>query len=281
MQEIFVETERGTILNGVLFDSEKKSDKVLIAITGIHGNFYSNPFYFNIGETLSKNGIDFIYAQTNDAFGEIETFNTKKFSNELIGSWNERFFYTEEDIFAYLNFAEKNYKKIFLAGHSLGANKIIYFLSKNPDAKIEKFFLLSPANLSYMMSGVTDYEKKIIKKFVDYGQGEKILPFEFMGWVTCTANTANDWLSGILDNVHVGDGDFSQVEKIFHSGALLIGTYDNFTCGDPKKFLENINNHMPTRDENILIFIEKTGHTYQHKNQEVAEKILETLQSWS
>ncbi len=73
MKSLEIETERGTILNGVLF-SGKKSDSVLIAITGIHGNFYSNPFYFNIGDTLSANGIDFIYAQTCDAFGEIETF---------------------------------------------------------------------------------------------------------------------------------------------------------------------------------------------------------------
>jgi len=76
MKSLEIETKRGIILNGVLF-SEKKSDTVLIAITGIHGNFYSNPFYFNIGDTLSKNGIDFIYEQTCDAFSEIETFNVK------------------------------------------------------------------------------------------------------------------------------------------------------------------------------------------------------------
>ena len=77
MENINVATNRGTVLNGVLFPA-KKSDTVVIAITGIHGNFYSNPFYFNIGDTLSDNGIDFIYAQTNDAFGQIETVNVKK-----------------------------------------------------------------------------------------------------------------------------------------------------------------------------------------------------------
>ena len=174
-----------------------------------------------------------------------------------------------------MNFAEKNYKNIFLAGHSLGANKVIYFLSKNPDANIKKFLLLSPANLGYMMSGVTDSEKKIIKKFVDYGQGEKILPFAFMGWVVCTANTANDWISGILDNT---TKNFSQVEKIIHSGALVIGTYDNFTCGDPKNFWENINKHFRKPEKNELIFIEKTGHTYQQKEQEIADIILKYLQ---
>ena len=281
MTGLEIATKRGTVLNGVLFDSEKKSDTVLIAITGIHGNFYSNPFYFNIGDTLSANGIDFIYAQTNDAFGEIETINVKTKKKELIGSWNERFFYTEEDIGAYIDFAAKNYKKIILAGHSLGANKVIYYLSKTFDERVDKFIFLSPANLTYIMKNVSEYEKKIIKKFVDYGQGEKVLPFEFMGWVVCTANTANDWLSVTLNNVHVEvDGDFSQVEKITHEGALLIGTYDNFTCGDPVKFLENINNHMQTAEKNKLIFIEKTGHTYQQKHQEVADKILETIKSW-
>ncbi|MBR1619895.1 alpha/beta hydrolase, partial [bacterium] len=73
---------------------------------------------------------------------------------------------------------------------------------------------------------------------------------------------------------------FSQVEKIQHTGALLIGTYDNFTYGDPRGFLENINNHFPNKDENKLIFIEKTGHTYQQKQQETAEEILKVLKSW-
>ena len=73
---------------------------------------------------MSGNGIDFVYAQTNDAFGEIETYNAK--------------------------------------------------------------------------TG----EKEIIRKKVAYGQGDKILPFPFMGWVECTANTASDWISGCLNNVH-------------------------------------------------------------------------------
>ena len=65
MKALEVPTERGVVLNGVLFDTEG-ADTVVIAITGIHGNFYSNPFYYNFGDTLNAGGIDFIYAQTND-----------------------------------------------------------------------------------------------------------------------------------------------------------------------------------------------------------------------
>ena len=64
-----VPTKRGSVLNGVLFRSDDaKAKTALIAITGIHGNFYSNPFYYNFGDTLNAAGMDFIYAQTNDAF---------------------------------------------------------------------------------------------------------------------------------------------------------------------------------------------------------------------
>lgn len=37
---------------------------------------------------------------------------------------------------------------------------------------------------------------------------------------------------------------------------------------------------MPTAKDNSLIFIEKTGHTYQMKHQEVADKILAQLREW-
>ena len=88
VKKLDIPTKRGTVLDGVLFAAEK-TDTVLIAITGIHGNFYSNPFYYNIGDTMNAAGMDFIYAQTNDAFGQIETYNIKTGQKEIIGSWNE------------------------------------------------------------------------------------------------------------------------------------------------------------------------------------------------
>ena len=283
MENLKIETQRGTLLDGVLFGTNGRADTVMIAITGIHGNFYSNPFYYNIGNTLTAAGIDFIYAQTNDAFGVIQTMNTHTGKEETIGSWNERFVLTDEDIEAYLDDAVKRgYKHILLAGHSLGANKVIYYLSRHHDPRVEHFLLLSPANLDYMTSGVTANERHIIKQLYEQGAGDKMLPFLLMGWVECIVATAYDWVhSGLLNNVHTSpDGDFSQAEQITHTGALLIGTYDRFTDGDPTGFLRNINSHIPTAAKNRLVFIERTGHTYQQKEQEVADKILELIKDW-
>lgn len=282
MKQIKVTTRRGVLLDGVLFEATAKADTVIIAITGIHGNFYSNPFYYNIGDTLNVSGIDFIYAQTCDAFGTIETRNVITGKDAVIGSWNERFANAEDDVEAYINYAqERGYKHIILAGHSLGANKVIYYLSRHHDPRVEHFLLLSPANLDYMTSGVSNMEREIVKRLMACGAGDKILPFPLMGWVHCTVATASDWLGDTLNNVHTSpDGDFSQVERITHAGALLIGTFDNFTDGDPSGFLRNINAHMPTASHNKLIFIERTGHTYQQKHQEVADKILKLINNW-
>ena len=85
------------------------------------------------------------------------------------------------------------------------------------------------------MSGVSDGKKVFIEKLVRYGQGNKILPFYFMGWVACTANTAHDWLSGVLDNE---SGNFNQVEQITHNGALINRHIRHFHRRRPFRLLE-------------------------------------------
>lgn len=37
---------------------------------------------------------------------------------------------------------------------------------------------------------------------------------------------------------------------------------------------------MPTAGENELVFVERTGHTYQMKEQEVADILLDTVTRW-
>lgn len=282
MERLNIPTQSGMVLHGARF-SDKPSDTVVIAITGVHGNFYSNPFYYHIGETLSRAGVDFIYAQTRNAFGQIEIQNANTGERQLIGSWNENFADAVEDVRAYVDFAaQSGYRRIILAGHSLGANKVIYYLSQTADPRVEKFILLSPANIKHLTSYVSPAERTLVQQWVSDGMGQEVLPFELFGWLPCVADTAHQWLhSPILDNVHVEpDGDFSQIEQIRHTGALLIGTYDRFTYGESADFLHNINNHFPSAVENEVILIEKTGHTYQQKEQELADILRDLVLKW-
>ena len=122
-----------------------------------------------------------------------------------------------------------------------------------------------------MLNGVSQEEKNIIKKYKQKGKDDTFIPFELFGWLECITRTAYDWAyNNILDNVHVEkDADFSQINNIEQSGAMLIGTYDGFTYGDPSGFLENINNHTKNPKENKLIFVEKLVIHIKEKNKKL------------
>lgn len=171
MQKLHISTQSGTVLHGALFSSPNSARTVMIAITGIHGNFYSNPFYLNLGQTLSANGIDFIYAQTRNAFNQIPITNTQTGQAEMIGSYNEDFAKTLEDVQAYVDFAEQQgYEQIILAGHSLGANKVVYYLSQTQDQRVAKFMLLSPENVTHLTNDISESERAFIKQQVADGK---------------------------------------------------------------------------------------------------------------
>ena len=284
MKNIEVPTKRGVLLEGIYYNETKNPISILIAISGVNAKDERNPFYDNIGFTLNKGNIDFICAHTCDAIKKVTKQNILTKKKETFGSFNEDFNNTEDDIEAYINYVEKyNYKHIYLAGHSIGANKVIYYLSKNNDSRIEKYILMSPANIKKLLEKNTQNELNLIKKYKEQKKDDEIIPFLLFGWFECTTKTAYDWVyNNILDNIYYEkDGDFSQIYNINHSGAMIIGTYDRLACGDPYGFLENINNHTKNKDKNKLLFIEKTGHVYQKKEQEIADILLNLIYEWN
>ena len=283
MHEIKVPTKRGILLEGILYKETKNPSSILIAITGIHAKDEKNPFYDNIGFTLNKGNIDFICAHTSNAIKKTTQNNFLTGKKETFGSFNEDFNNTEDDIEAYINYAEKfKYRHIYLAGHSIGANKIIYYLSKNHDRRIEKYILMSPANISKLIEKNTKNELNLIKEYKEQNKDNEIIPFLLFGWYQCTTKSAYDWVyNNILDNIHYDkDGDFSQINKITHSGAMIIGSFDRLACGDPIGFLENINNHTQNKEKNKLLIIKETGHVYQKKEKEIANLLLNIIKEW-
>lgn len=61
---------------------------------------------------------------------------------------------------------------------------------------------------------------------------------------------------------------------------MPIGTYNRFTYRDPSGFLKNINNHTKNPEKNKLLFASQTGHTYQRKQQEVSDMLLNLINEW-
>lgn len=200
-----------------------------------------------------------------------------------IGSFNEDFRDSDEDVSAYMDLAGSlGYEHVVLAGHSFGANKVIHYLAHNDDPRAERFLFLSPADMARLREQVSEDDAQLVADMVASGRGGERVPFDLFGWPPCIASTAYQWLfDETLDNVHAEkDGDFSQIAAIRQSGAMLIGTYDTFTRGDPVEFLENINRHTRDPSANRLVFIEWTGHTYQGKHDELCRDVESILRGW-
>lgn len=213
----------------------------------------------------------------------MESLNTKTGKTEIIGSWNECFDDICDDIGAYVGLASSaGYEDIILAGHSLGANKVIHYLANASKTPVAHYILVSPANMKFMLENVTKDERRMIRAYVESGRGNELLPFPFIGWAPMIASTAWQWLwKNPLDNVHSDpDGDFSEVEKIRQTGALIIGTYDKFSYGEPKAFIELINSHTREPEKNRVIFVEGTGHVYTEREQMLANIILGLVRDW-
>lgn len=101
-------------------------------------------------------------------------------------------------------------------------------------------------------------------------------------WLKSSVGTAYAWLTdNTLNNVHIEPrADFSQISKIKIAGAILIGTHDGFTGGDPVRYIKNINQHFPNFEENQLIFIENASHIYRNQEKEIAAAVLKQLEQW-
>ena len=165
---------------------------------------------------------------------------------------------------------------------AVGANKVIHYLANAKETPVEHYILVRPANMKYMLVNVTGEERRIIRDYVEQGRGAEMLPFPFMGWAPMVAATAWQWLwKNPLDNVHSDpEGDFSEVARIRQTGALIIGTYDRFSYGEPRAFIELINAHTRRPEANRVIFVPGTGHVYTEREQMLADILLGLARGW-
>ncbi len=134
-----VETEDGLWLHG-LFLEAKDPRAVFINIHGTASNFYEEDFIETLAEKLIPAGISML-STNNRGVGVYDAWDKK-------GAAVEIFEDCLKDIDAWINFAVgKGYEKIVLSGHSLGTEKVVYYVNKGKYAdKVAALVLLAPAD---------------------------------------------------------------------------------------------------------------------------------------
>lgn len=286
MEIINVQTPRGIVLKGAMWGNTNTMNTVVIMMSGICSNVFQNELLPAAGELLSKNGIAFIAGQATDAFSFISYSNLKTGKQTTTGVVNDDFSLAYEDVESYVKYAkELGFKRIILAGHSLGSNRVIHYLANTADNFVDNFILSAPIDLRHFFDIIPDREMYFAtaQKFVDEGRGNDILPFAFMGFSPMTANTLLAFYNAEnLKNCPVisGDGETRSLSQMKVQGAFIIGSRDSMTNHDSEGFIRKINSYCQNPAKNKIVVVPNASHIYYTKHREHAQVVLDCVKSF-
>ncbi len=149
LKTIFFNATDGVELKGLMYKTQRSTQKVLISIHGMATNCIKKRDE-KIAEKVNELNIDFFTFNNrgHDLVNYIKKSNAER--EELAGTAYEEISECYEDILGAIYYAIKNdYNEIYLMGHSLGSTKTIYaynkILKENKDVieKIKSVILLS------------------------------------------------------------------------------------------------------------------------------------------
>ena len=265
---------------GILYRPNTDTDKIVIHVHGLNGNFYENRFL----DTLAKS-----YVESNYAF---LTFNNRgrDFITELlkgdgftiIGGSLERFKDSILDIDGVVNWVkDKGYKEIVLEGHSYGCNKVLYYYNHKKDSSIKKIILLAPCDIpseckKFMSKEEYESVKNKAEELVKEGKENELIDISIMANERIAAGTFYyDFLPG-------GENDFirycdlengkSEVLNCIDIPTLVVfGDVDECVLTEP---VDVVNKYLMNnlKDCNVQI-IKGANHSYTGKYLELGEII--------
>lgn len=286
MEIINVPTPRGLVLKGAMWGDAATMSTVVIMMSGICSNVFQNELLPSAGKVLSENGIAFIAGQATDAFSFISYHNTQTGKQTTTGVVNDDFSISYEDVDSYVKYAKNlGFKKIILAGHSLGSNRVIHYLANTSDNYVDNFIISAPVDLRHFFDIIPEKEMyfETAQKFIDEGRGKDILPFAFMGFSPMTANTLLAFYNAEnLKNCPVisGDGETRSLSQIKVNGAFIIGACDSMTNRNAEGFIRKINSYCQNPYKNKIIVIPNASHIYFAKHEQHSQAVLDCVKSF-
>lgn len=199
---VWTETKDKLGLYGVLKEG-RKSRTILINIHGTASNFYEEDFITTFARELPELGIS-VLSTNNRGAGVYDAYQKSGAAVELFED-------CLIDIDTWIEFAfKRGYNKIILSGHSLGTEKVVYYMNNGKYRKrISAIILLAPADSFAEQHNFLKKAEKLIK----LGKSRSFLDRDsYSGIMPKSAKSLVNFL---------GKGSKVQQALPFHSGKLL------------------------------------------------------------
>ena len=257
------------------FESNKK-DICIICIHGMCGTIIDNYFATVWGKLLAKNDIGFIY-EHNRGHSIENDIVMKDGSFKRCGCMYEIFEDCIYDIDLAIQTAKKKgYKRIILLGHSLGCNKVIYYYYKKHPNILGIILASAPDMIGSHLLIEPDYEEllKEAKENIEKNQPTKLLHKMIEDYMYMSSQTYYNWFhkNSNLNNLPIisNPKNWEQLETI----DVPILTFSGSKDEDYYLHLDLLKEKATNCKNFEYQIIENTGHTYQEKELETGNLIL-------
>jgi len=276
------ETPDGITLDGIYVPPKRKSKTALIWIHGLSSRFSSGQTLIQeLSSGCKKTGIG--YFKLNNRGHDIinRDGSDKKFFQ---GAAYERFEDCLTDIKSQIALARKiGYKNIILAGHSTGANKILYYIYKTKDRRVKGLILVGP------ISDIAAETKRIgalkLKKALTTARRlNRKSPTLFMPQ-KYGVYTARRYLS-LYEPGHSEDtfpyynseADWKELKNVRIPLAVIIGSHDEHLDRPAEELIDIFRKHAPSTKKFYGIIIKGANHGFRRKERELSKEIIKFIQ---
>ncbi|MBI5223535.1 alpha/beta fold hydrolase [Candidatus Micrarchaeota archaeon] len=254
----------------------------LIYIHGLGGDFHSNPEKVKLlARECEKRKVGFFIFNTRgsgqiNGVKKLDKSKSKGYSYAPGGMCYERFEECIFDIDAMVRLTQENgYVRVVLAGHSTGANKVAYYLSKKPHRSVIGAILSGAVSDVPMFLQEKNYRKwlKIAAKLVRDKKGEGLMPQRTAQWPICARRFLSLATEGSSEDVfqyYREKPDTEVLSKINVPTLFIMGEKDEYATIEPKKILEfyrRSNKKFETK------LVRDTLHSFNGKENELANEI--------
>jgi pimeloyl-ACP methyl ester carboxylesterase len=280
----------GLLLQGLAYEPDTKTDKVILHIHGMAGNFYENRFLDSMARIFKDNGWAFFCPNTrgHDYIADFPIVDGDKYRR--IGNAYETFEESVHDIKGAIDLLEKEgFTTIVLQGHSLGAPKVAYYLATTHDKRINELILASPAD----MVGLAEEDKnhagwtKLAEDLINQGKEREFLPDliwaepDWNGYIL-SAHTYIDLTKRDhpVDVINTYDKDKpSKAREITVPIFAFFGTESESVIMEPQEALDILKAKATKCPRFDTAVIQGATHGYTDHEDEVAERIVVWLKN--
>ena len=139
---VSVRTRDGVVLAGVMAEPRRRRRTALVLVHGLGSAFASGqPLMRELSARLTGAGIG--YLKLNTRGHDVVARGGRR----LAGAAFERFGASVEDLRAAITLARRaGYRRVILAGHSTGANKVLHYAARTRDRRLAGVILLGPVS---------------------------------------------------------------------------------------------------------------------------------------